>query len=257
MNTASVLPRCRDNDGAGKSATSWEKHELMRRALQAQAAKAQMALGGLGVIVDMHAHDGHGVTAPQVDLFNNSESTSSAMLAFRVAHKHGADLVLCEKNKERMALLQQRFGDVPIYLTNNEKLLLLDWKYYTWAIVLNDPNGHSEHAVPVMQHIARQRGLRSDFIVMVNESSLLRHLNVAPSSDTDDDHVNAPAIKGSRAAAAAYAWMQQPEQWRRKLFKRHVAHSAETTRGKAYRGRLLVLSDSLANLNPEMFSWCR
>ena len=249
--------RCRTNDGAGKSATSWEKHELMRRALQAQAAKAQMAIGGLGVIVDMHAHDGCGVTAPQVDLFNDSESTSSATLAFRVAKKHGCDLVLCEKDKARMAVLQHRLGDEPLYLTNNQKLMLLDWTYYAWAIVLNDPNGHSEHAVPVMQHIARQRNLRSDFIVMVNESSLRRHINVAPSSDTDDEHCNAPAIKGSRAAAAGYAWMLQPEQWRRQLFKRYVAHSAETTRGKAYQGRLLVLSDSLAHLNPEMFTWSK
>lgn len=248
-------PRRRENDGAGKSAASWEKHTIIAMALRAQAAKAKQAFRGRGVIVDMHAHDGCGVQTPQLDLFGDHSSTSSAGIAWQTARDLDLDLILCERNRQRMAALKERFGDRASYLGNNSLLTGVEWRAYSWAAVLNDPNGHSEHSVDVLTHIAAQPTLRSDFIVMINEGSLLRHMGLARKGENDHLYSNVQALRGSRAAAEVYAWMLQPEDWRKRLAKRFVACSRECTNGIGYRGRLLLLTDSLANLNPEMFTW--
>lgn len=265
--TVSAQPqpkRCRVNDGAGKSETSWEKHVLMAKALAAQAAKAAEAFRrGRGVIVDMHAHDGGQVDSSQRSLFEDPSGTSSAVMALLTAQLHRCDLVLCESHRQRLHRLRLRINPlaaargVPVrFLNNHHKLLDLDWSPWAWAIVLNDPNGPSAHGVDVMTHIASLPRLRSDFIVMVNEGALSRIHGVRPTvQQTDLVHANGAQIIALRRAKDVYAWMSDPQQWRERLGKRYVAQSVNVTNGKGYRGRLLLLSDSLANLNPEMFTW--
>jgi hypothetical protein len=213
------------------------------------------AIGGRGVIIDMHAHDGSGVDQPQRSLFGDHSSTSTAGMAVAAAHRYGCDVVLCEKNKERMQALQLRFGAGPIYVINHRHLPEMTLDAYTWAIILNDPNGPSEHGVDVMAELAHCRTMTTDFIVMINDGALARIEGLADNDPTDADKVNGAAIIGARASVSFYSWMRSPDAWRERLSKRFVAFSTYTTNGKGYRGRLLLLSNSLANLNREMFAW--
>jgi len=235
----------------------------MAKALSAQAAKAAVAFRGAGVIVDMHAHDGGQVESSQISLFDDPSGTSSAAMALLTAQRHRCDLVLCERNRQRLSQLRARIGSQAAargvkaqFLNNHHKLLDLDWAQWSWAIVLNDPNGPSEHGLDVMAHIAAQQRLRADFVVMVNEGAVLRIAGVCDEvQHTDFGHTNGAQIIALRKKRHVYEWMNDADQWRERLGKRYVARSTYVTNGKGYRGRLLLLSDSLANLNPEMFTW--
>lgn len=245
--------RKRENDGAGKSASSWQKHELIKAAIEAQAAKASKVFRGKGVIVDMHAHDGGGVEHPQLDMFGDYDSTSSAGIALLIARRYGCDLVLCEKKRERLMLLKDRFGSFPIYLPNHYHLMDFDFARYQWAIVLNDPNGPSEHGVDVLIDISSKPRLASDFIVMVNDGALARLDGVRDCCPSDSEKPNGAMIIAMRQTKSAYAWMRDPQKWKETLGKRFVAYSHFTTSGNGYKGRLMMISNSLANLNKEIF----
>ncbi len=230
---------------------------LIGRALGAQVAKAAKAFRGRGVIIDMHAHDGGGVPTPQIELFTDMSSTSSASMAVSAATRYGCDVVLCERKRDRLKALKARFADRAAYLSNHFLLLDFDWRRYSWAVVLNDPNGPSEHGLDVMTHIGSMPRLASDFLVMINDGALARIAGVREHCATDVSYGNGAAIIGLREKKSLYAWMRNPLEWQKRLGKSQVAFSRDVTNGKGYRGRLLVITNSLAQLNSEMFAWSK
>jgi hypothetical protein len=242
------LKRSRDKDGLGKSKWSCDKHWLMQKAIGGQLGVASMRFGSLA-IVDMHAHDGSDATHPQLTMFGGPEGTCSARLAFDAAKRHCAKLFLCESKPDRMARLQDRFGESPTYLRSFNLLRKVDWTAFDYVLVLNDPNGHSGHGVETMQHIASAPGVASDFVVMVNEGSLRRHLAVSNVVQMNES----ARVRASRLAAPLYAWMLEADEWRRKLRKKNVATSKHLTRGSAYQGRMHVIANFLSSPTTKEF----
>lgn len=259
-------PRCRQNDGAGKSSTSWQKHFLIERALKAQLAKLDIIGRRPGVIVDMHAHDGTGVHTPQRGLWSDACSTSSAAVAMHASNRYNVDLILCEKNADRREQLMLNIprravcGQSTEFFSDNRQLLEVDWKRYGFAVVLNDPNGPSEHALDVMQHVATQQGLKADFLIVVNDGALRRNIGHKHSSaPIDMTKPNSAAVMACRQKAASgfWDWMQDPMQWAARLHRREVAWSTHRTTGKGFQAHLLVVTNSLANLNVNEFTTCK
>jgi hypothetical protein len=242
-------PRSRDKDGAGKSDHSWEKHWLMRKAIGGQLGVASMRFSSIA-IVDMHAHDGSDATHPQVTLFGDVDGTCSAKLAFDAANRHNAELFLCEKKRARMESLRDRFGEGPTYLPNHDLLCKVDWTAFDYVLVLNDPNGHAGHGVETIKHIASVSGLVSDFIIMVNESSLSRHRGVSNEVDLNET----PMVRGCRLKRDGYTWMIDRHKWREILRKQNIATSRTLTRGGgAYQGRMHVIANYLSDTTKKEF----
>lgn len=250
----STIARKRERDGAGKSVSSWDKHWLIKNLLHPQIAILTMKVGRGGLIVDMHAHDGSGVSLPQTDLFDHNMSESTAAMAERVGRECGCHVVLCESITERRNLLRQRFGEldhVTILRSYNDVPKRIDVASYPWAMVLNDPNGQSKHGEDVLVHIARHRP-KSDFIICVNEGALRRHVAVGRDGN-DCDKPNARLIAGCRASGDAYAWMLDRDRWRRLLGRRYGASARHLCGSHAYKGRVMLFSNYIGNLRKGVF----
>lgn len=249
-------PRRRERDGMGKGQRTYSKHFLIQRLLKAQAAKLHQVFGPGGVIIDMHAHDGDGVVTPQVDLFDETAmSQSTAEMAVAVARRYSGLAILCEKDAERRAMLEQRLGyQAQVIILKNNGLLdpALHVQPYPWVIVLNDPCGHSAHNVELLERITAGHP-RVDFIVVINEGSLKRHLAVGSVGDDDES----PMIAGCRAAKEKYRWMLDSAEWCRRLNKRHCVQSRTLIKNGAFHGRVNLFANHCANLNAREFVWSR
>lgn len=252
------MARKRHRDGTGKGQFSWRKHEMIREVAQAQISVLNLD-GKKGAIIDMHAGDGEGVDLPQADLFMTPVSQSTPYLAVELSHKctPRSDVILCERNRQHRALLTERFGTQAQILANHVELLNQSLQKYQWVFVLNDPCGPSAHGIPILQAIvARHR--RADLLIMVNEGSIARHLGVAQFGD--DHGTNAAGVRGSRAAVDRYRWMYDQElkrvnaqAWAVKLSKRYALISRQKSSNRAYQGRLLLLTNYLANWNDRRY----
>lgn len=254
MTSQSVTKRRREKDKTGKGERSYQKHHLIKQLLQPQIAILSTKIGRGGLLIDMHAGDGQGVPQPQVDLFGMDDSEATAVLCVRLAEKWQADVVLCETRTDRRQALRDQFPDVRILASHNRIPKAIDVAAYPWVIVLNDPNGHAHHGVDVLVHLSTANR-RSDFIIGINEGSLGRHLHVAHSAD-DSGKINETMLKGSRQAARKYEWMMNRESWRDLLGKRYGASAKFLCGIGAYRGRILLLSNYIGNVNRGVFeSW--
>ena len=204
--------------GVGKGERSYQKHEAVRRFLHRQMPV--LAKRGRGLIIDMHAGDGRETPHIQPDFFAGGALITTPHLAIVAARKWGADVWLCEKSHApRVALIAAYSQEATVLRNHNTlDLRLAEIAAAPWVIVLNDPNGHSQHGVDTMREIARANPC-SDFIVVVNCGSLKRHLAVGKSDNTGNEFA-----LSVEAAKERYSWMLEPEAWAQRLFKRqHVA----------------------------------
>ena len=253
---STAKPRRRERDGMGKGQRTYSKHFLIRRILTAQTAKLHQVFGPGGVIIDMHAHDGDGVVTPQVDIFDDVVmSQSTAEMAFEFASRYQGFAILCEKNTQRRKLLQTRLGgnDRVLILKNNDLLEPdLHVKPYPWVVVLNDPNGHGHHNLETLEKISYGNS-RVDFIVVINEGSLKRHLGV---NNQECDGESARVI-ASRRATDKYRWMVDSSEWCRRLNKRHCVQSRTLVKNGSFHGRVNLFANYCANLNAREFVWSR
>ena len=169
--------RKRHRDGAGWGPNGWIKHELIKRVVGGQVGVLRLKFGNDGVIIDMHAGTGEGIDIArgQPDLFRDNISDATPALACRFARESTppARVILCESVFERREMLRNLYGNQADIVHSNSMLLRMDLSRYSWAIIMNDPNGPSAHALEVMQHIAGQVP-HSDFVINVNESALGR-----------------------------------------------------------------------------------
>lgn len=248
--------RCRERDGLGKGEHTSHKHLLISKLLNAQAAKLAAVFGPGGVVIDMHAHDGNGVVTPQADLFDEwALSRSTAAMAVAVAARYAGQAVLCERSPERRALLVEHFGARDgVEILRNHALLdpARHVAPFPWVIVLNDPNGHSTHGPEVLEAITRGNP-RTDFIVVINEGSLHRHLAVGATGAADES----PRVRASREATRKYTWMVDPGEWRRLLRKRFCVQARTLVKNGAFHGRVNLFTNHCANLSAREFTWTR
>lgn len=254
MTPQSVTKRHREKDKAGKGQRSHQKHHLIKQLLQPQIAILSMKIGRGGLLIDMHAGDGQGVPKPQVDLFGMDDSEATAALCDRLAAQWQAEVVLCETRIDRREALRDQFPAARVLTSHNQVPKVIDVGAYPWVIVLNDPNGHSRHGIDVLMHLA-EVNRRSDFIICVNEGSLQRHLGVADSGD-DVGKANGSMIEACRHAKHDYEWMLDRDRWRELLRKRHGVSARFLCGTKAYKGRVMLLSNCIGNINRGVFeSW--
>jgi hypothetical protein len=239
----------RDRDGAGKSENSYRKHELITMLARPQAAILRFQKGP-GVIIDMHAGDGAGVATNQGSLFELDVSLPTAALAVRLGAKFAVDVILCEKNKERR---DQLFNYCHAWTrtTVAPDNSLHGWiTHYRWALVFNDPNGHSGHNIESLEYIA-ERIPKSDFIICLNEGSLLRHLAVG--DDGQDTSSNAHLVQAVRQSKEKYRWMTDPQNWASLLHKKTVVVSKIRSESPGFRGRVMLLTNFAAKHPARLF----
>ena len=235
--------RHRHNAGIGPK--SYEKHFLIKNACSAQIAILDLKIGGRGVIIDMHAGDGNGAALPQMDMFREATSEASPVLAERLArccHNPGyADVILCESHPQRRNHLKEQFGTRVHILSNNKNLLNYDFSCYAWGFVINDPCGHSGHAVDVLEFLSVSLP-KADFLIVVNEGSLNRHLGLKlPRKEKEGS-----LVQHAYESKERYAWMLDPQNWRRRLQRRSVVSYAATINNRAFRGRVLIVTNYVA-----------
>ena len=207
------------------------------------------------MVIDMHASDGHGADEPQLvipfqdlDLFDLAISDASPITAERLARlcNPPADVLLCESSYEKRQRLRALFHHTQhvSILQNHTRLMQTDFSLYRWALIFNDPCGHSGHGVEVLEYLSRTIP-KSDFIIVVNEGSLGRHLGM--NENGEDNGENAHLIAGARETKEFYRWMLDPHQWRIRLGKKEVCWYGAKVMNKAFHGRVLVVSNYLAD----------
>lgn len=243
-----MVERKRHRDGAGWGPNGWIKHDLIKRVVGGQTAVLRMKFGDHGVIIDMHAGTGEGIEIAkgQPDLFRDNISDATPALACRFGREgvRPAKVILCESIFERRELLRRLYGNQAAILSSNARLTRMDLSDFDWAMVMNDPNGPSGHALEVMRNIAKQV-THSDFVINVNESALARLAGVNP--DGNDIASNAALVRACREKAAGYAWMLDYEEWRERLGKTHKECAPITVNHRAMRGRLILISNFISD----------
>lgn len=225
----------------GENPASFVKHEAIERLARGQVARARLFLnaGDHVAIIDMHAGDGRGVVQPEPDLFRGDESTATPILATGIGEAlrrdgYRCDVLLCEKNRDRRSLLTPLAERGAQILGNHATLPPLD---YRWALVFNDPNGHGAHGDDVLRRVA-QEVPKADFLIVVNEASLSRHIGVNPEQEPGSFAANVAA------SATKHAWRLAPPEWARLLGRRQVIVSKSTYGRNAMKGRILLVSNA-------------
>lgn len=204
----------RNGGGVGRSRQSHWKHEAIKRAMHRQLPVLRKR--GRGLIIDMHAGDGKETLHPQPDMWAGGALITTPHLA--LSHARIADVWLCEKGREPRRTLIEGYGEQAKVLANHNKLLncLDEVRRYPWVLVLNDPNGPSEHGIEVMNQISHANAV-SDFVIVVNRGAIKRILGVGKS----DNSANQFALN-VEASQPRYAWMMTPANWAKRLQKRHA-----------------------------------
>lgn len=212
----------------GACETSYQKHEIIERLARGQLARACLFLNPRDrtLIIDMHAGDGRGVDQPQADLFGGTESVPTSLLAVSLGEALeragiNVDVYLCERSHARREQLRRVFGDRAEIVGNHEKLPPFAGCGYQWGLVLNDPNGPSDHGDETLQRIAREVA-RADFLININVGAINR-INGLTGYSTNKA---APAYVGDPARVEAlqrkYGWRTHGRQWMALLGRRHV-----------------------------------
>jgi hypothetical protein len=245
--------RCRQNDGAGKSASSFRKHELIEHLATAQCAVLSRQ-NGRGLIVDMHAGDGEGVASNQLSLFGDNQSRATARIAGLLALRHSALCILCEKDGKKRQSLELLSKQVPecLLFDDNERVIeTVKHGMFGWALVLNDPCGPSDHQANVLWHLSKCVR-RSDFIVVVNEGAIRRNLGLKPDVGQDTGK-NAAAVRGARAKAPEYRWMLDYGQWASMLNKKTALVARQLSGHKGFTGRVTMFTNYSARFDRRLF----
>jgi hypothetical protein len=141
-------------------------------------------------------------------------------------------VILCEKDRARRAALRQSFPRA-IHLDSHDKaadLLGADHRYALWV---SDPCGYSGHGVEAMRRIARRPGLRSDFVIVLNQGALDRLIGTKGEMWEKHRNLYLPMAK---------AWW-----WGEQLQKRWVASSKLIKQSRGFQFRLIVVADFLGD----------
>ena len=229
----------RNGGGVGKSEKSFHKHEQIEQYMNRQLPVLVRKFGR-GCIIDMHAGDGEPTPFPTPDFFAGGLLKTTPHLAIAAAREFGADVILCEKTKEQRQHLQDVYGTEARVIGNHANLLELAELIaaYRWILVLNDPNGHSDQGVVIMQWLATTV-LISDFIVVVNCHSIRRCLALKPCHQKK-------AINAARKSGLDHEWMLYPEQWKAALNKHQVMAGKPIRLSNAMEAQVLLISNWIA-----------
>ena len=230
-----------NRENAGYSPASHKKHQLLWRAAfgQAHAYRVTHPSERLAII-DMHAADGKGVPMPQLHLFGAAPTYPTPLLATRLAETLGrTDVFLCEKKRHAREALASTFPQATILKDHGDILPALRPEH-RWALVLNDPCGHSEHGIETLQQLAAR--MRLDTLIVFNEGSLKQHLAMKDTPRTPDT----PFVASVRASRSHYAWMADPRNWAQTLGARHMARTVLIKASARFHYRVLVLSHTLS-----------
>lgn len=229
----------KNGGGVGRSEKSWRKHEAIERAMGRQLPV--LAKRGRGLIVDLHAGDGKATPHRQPDFFAGGALITTPHLALSMAARWGADVWLYEKSRAPRLDLQEAYGERAEVMGNHRGMLnrLDDVAAYPWVMVLCDPNGHGKenNGVEVMEAVSTANR-RSDFIVVVNRGSILRHQGVGKS----DNNGNQFAL-AVEATKAQYAWMLTPELWAQRLRKRQYLATAPMRISNEMTAQVVLISN--------------
>lgn len=232
-------------NGFGHSPASYRKHALLKRVIEGQCYAYQVKHPDARLLLcDMHAGNGQGVVTPnyQPDFFatTNGLSLTSAQVLVQLAHMlPNAAVVLCESHGERRKALQQAFPQTAV-MPNYHDLLQLPLYRYDWALLVSDPNGHSNQGVEVMAAVGEQ--IAADFVVIWNALSWRRHMGVmVPPPDAPRGVHQTYIRKG------LYTWMGTPQGWKHQLGRKKVAWTEEIRGSDAFRYRVIVAANYLSH----------
>lgn len=222
--------RNRSREGAGQSDRSWNKHQIIAWAAKTQGHALNYVFGRSGVVIDTNAGVGQGVTLPQGDFWEPSQSRSTAEVAVGLASSCGdTTAVLCEKNPVKRAALEARFPDAVI-LKDHALAVNCIQPTHRWGLIINDPCGPRHAGVEHMQSIGRKLP-HSDFIIVVNDGAL--------------DRIRGVKKEKFRPAMSAYDWMQDWGEWRRRIDRKQIAVSRRFSQSAGFNFRLLIVTNFL------------
>jgi hypothetical protein len=227
------------------------KHRLVTHVASAQVGKASVTGGGKrGAIFDLTASDGSGVELFQADLFEPQFSEATARLVCRLAKRFDADAWLCELDDDRRARLTLACPTGILVKDHARLKRLIAPGHYDYGVAISDPCGPSAQGEDVLVELVR-RIRRLDVIITQNLSAIERA--VAVTGERDGNGSKRAQIDGLVAKRGRYAPMADPLWWGRLLGKRHVLRSRAEVCNRAFRGPVLLLTDSPANISPRLF----
>lgn len=204
--------------GLGRSQHSFWKHDQIESFMRRQLPVLYAKFGNI-CIIDMHAGDGLETPHIQSDFFADGSVNTTPALAVKYGKMYDAKVILCEKDKDRRESLIKQFGDYSEIIGNHLELTYRDdLPSYDALLIINDPNGHSEQGVAIMQWIEEQNKT-SDFIVVVNCRSINRCKGL---QIPDKENPFAKSLLASRRSGFENEWMCEPGQWKVKLRKKQV-----------------------------------
>lgn len=223
----------RNRERKGSSDHSWFKHQLDAKAVSGQvcAFRARCPTDRI-LLVDGNAGEGIGVKKTQSDLFEGdtlSQPTAQILtdLAERVG---GADVVLCDNDPRKRAMLWQRFPQA-IILADHREIPYIIRPEHHYALWLSDPSGYAGHGVEHMRAVAER--VLCDFVVNLNEHALRRVFKTK--GPKWDPH------------RVKYRGMLEPDWWLDKLGKRLIARTRLIRASPNFHFRVMVISNFLAD----------
>jgi len=236
----------------GKGRNTWEKHVYIDKLLKGQVSKLVATFGNNGLIIDMHSGDGIGVEKAQLSLFGHNESDTTPKIAIALGLKYKSDVMLCERNHVAHLTLKGIFSNHATFVKNNRKILKYNLESYDWIVAINDPNGPKDQSEEVMREIS-YRNKRSDFIVVCNESPIIRQRGI--SSDAPEKYTGAlkNRLEGAVKAKNKYAWIKDPTILLRLLSKRSYVRSSHQVVNIGFRAYVYLFTNSIANVNKRFF----
>lgn len=224
--------RDRSREGAIKSDRSHIKHDLIRRVVGGQLGAWRLRNKGQIAIIDANAGDGLGVEMPQLDLFEDVHSTTTAELAVLIGERDlCARVILCERDKQRRIALADAFPGTIIVSDNASALDALP-PGCEFAVWISDPCGPAGHGLDAMKKFARS--IRSDFVIAFNEGAVRRI-----ASTVDDIWLTSRERYRPMIESETY--------WADALARRRLARTPLIQGARNFRYRVLVAANFLSN----------
>jgi len=206
--------------GLGRSELSYWKHDEIEKFMNRQLPVIKKK--GMGCIIDMNAGDGKETPHPQPDLFAGGSLKTTPTMAIHYARKHGSDVILCEKNKDRRLGLIKEYSSLATIIGNNKSLIdsMKDRIIqYQWLLVINDPNGYGDQSIDIMKHLANAVPV-SDFIIVFNVHSLVRPMGLA--KNPENANHSRHSVRASYRSGIDSQWMMDDNEWKSRLEKKKI-----------------------------------
>lgn len=216
----------------GENPNSYQKHELIKAAIDAQIAVASKLLHkrDSALIIDLHAGDGHGIEPAQLNLFGPQESVPTALIALAAAERLNkycrVGLRLFERDATRRHTLHDAISlrnphlDL-LSIEENHKALqeFAFFRGYDYVLAISDPNGPKAAGTDVLIAIAQQRtDRRLDVLAVIATGALARIRGLKS---------NSPSAQGARRTHDEfYWWHDKPEEWAHRLNRQIVVASS-------------------------------